>query len=504
MFRKQQFKINRVPVDSRPQNNRWGNRSANGVSDHDFTIEEIESIIRSGDLNAIRELSRYYYRTNSQYRNNIDLLACLPLYETMVTPIFEAGKGSKTQIIKAFYNACDFVEKLDIKNTFTRITREWIKSGIYNGILQESNGKVIIQDLPLDFCRVRYKDFNNLNILEFNLTYFDRRFKDEQERNAVIASFPEVIQKAWRLWKQGKLTDFWVEIPASAGGVSFCFAEDQTPLLIASIPELHKLKDAVGREEKRDENELYKLLIQRMPIDSNGELVFELDEVAEIHAGVANMLQGLDTVDVLTTFGETKLENIQDSTAATQSADRIEKYNKAAWNALGRSELLFNANNSSSLTYAIKKDETLMKAYLNAYNTWIKFHLNERFSRTGLTFDFEILPITMFNMKDLQSKYFQGAQYGYSKMYAGVASGIKQMDQISLMTFENEFLEMTDKMIPLQSSYTSTGDEEKSSSSAQKGSNSVKVRDLNNTGGRPELSDEDKSEKTQANIASQG
>jgi len=47
-----------------------------------------------------------------------------------------------------------------------------------------------------------------------------------------------------------------------------------------------------------------------------------------------------------------------------------------------------------------------MKSYLNAYNTWIKFHLNERFSRTGLTFDFEILPITMFNMKDLQSKYF--------------------------------------------------------------------------------------------------
>jgi len=70
------------------------------------------------------------------------------------------------------------------------------------------------------------------------------------------------------------------------------------------------------------------------------------------------------------------------------------------------------------------------------------------------------------------------------------------MDQISLMTFENDFLEMTDKMIPLQSSYTSSGDGEKNSSSAQKGSSSVKIRDLNNTGGRPELSDEDKSEKT--------
>ena len=67
----------------------------------------------------------------------------------------------------------------------------------------------------------------------------------------------------------------------------------------------------------------------------------------------------------------------------------------------------------------------------------IKFHLNDQFSRTGLTFDFEILPTTVFNRKDLQGAYFSGAQYGYSKMFAGVAMGIKQMDQLSLMNFES-------------------------------------------------------------------
>lgn len=508
MFKKRQFKINRVPIDSRPQTSHWSSSyRSNSVRQRDFTMEEIEEIIRSGSLESLRELSRYYYRTDSRYRNNIDLLASLPFYDTMVTPVFDTtGKGSKTQIIKAFYNACEFVEKLDIKNTFTRITREWIKTGLYNGILQERNGKVIIQDLPLEFCRTRYKDFNNLNLLEFNLTYFENRYTDENERAAAVLTFPEEVQRAWKLWNANKLIDPWVEIPAAAGGVSFCFAEDQTPLLIASIPELHKLKDAVGREEKRDENELYKLLIQRMPIDSDGELVFELDEAAEIHAGVADMLQDVDTVDVLTTFGETSLESLQDSTAASQSADRIEKYNKAAWSALGRSELLFNATNSSSLVYAIKKDESLMKTYLNMYSTWIRYHLNQRFSRTGLSFDFEILPTTMFNIKDYQSKYFQGAQYGYSKMYAGVASGIKQMDQISLMTFENEFLSMAEKMIPLQSSYTSSfdGNSSEKNNSEKKTSVSGKISDINNTGGRPELPDEEKSEKTQANIASQG
>ena len=136
MFDKKQFKINRVPLDSRPQSTRWGGNRSNGVKSHDFTLDEIYEIIRGGDLNAIRELSRYYYRVNSRYRANIDYLASLPLYETVITPIFDTtGKGSKTQIIKAFYNACDFIEKLDVKNAFTRITREWLKSGIYCGIL---------------------------------------------------------------------------------------------------------------------------------------------------------------------------------------------------------------------------------------------------------------------------------------------------------------------------------------------------------------------------------
>jgi hypothetical protein len=169
------------------------------------------------------------------------------------------------------------------------------------------------------------------------------------------------------------------------------------------------MKNAVGREEKRDENELYKLLIQKMPIDSDGNLVFQLDEVEQIHAGVANMLRDLDTVDVLTTFGEANLENLQDSSAATQANNRIEKYSDNAWDALGSSKLFFNADNSSSLAYVIKRLESVMQEYMNQYANWIKFLINRRFSRTGLTFDFEILPTTKYNIDDYFGYYLQAA-----------------------------------------------------------------------------------------------
>ena len=167
------YQIARVPLDSHQQMGRWGNYKANSVRNRDFTIEEIEDIICSGSLEEIRELSRYYYRTNSLYRINIDVLASLPLYYTMVTPIFASGKGSQAQITKAFYNACTFVEKLDIKNTLFRVTKEWLKSGVYFGILQEKAGKIVLVDLPLSHCRTRFKDFNNLNVLEFDITYFN-------------------------------------------------------------------------------------------------------------------------------------------------------------------------------------------------------------------------------------------------------------------------------------------------------------------------------------------
>ena len=425
----------------------------------------------------------------------------------MVIPVYQEGRGSKAQILKAFYAALDFVDKLDVPNTFARITTEWIKTGVYNGILRKDGDKVSIQDLPLEYCRTRFKDFNNLNILEFNLNYFNR-ISDETLRTEAVLTFPEIVQKAYKQWINHKLDDPWVMLPAADGGINFSFISDQTPLLIASIPKLKELDDAVKREEKRDENELYKLLIQQLPIDKEGELVFQLEEAAEMHASVADMLQDSDTVDVLTTFGDTTLESLQESSAASQSADRIEKYKKDAWDALGRGEILFNPEGSSSLPYAIKKDEALMIAYLNVYESWIKFHLNDEFGRKDVTFDFEILPTTVFNRQDLQTSYFRGAQYGYSKMYAGVAMGIKQMDQLSLMNFENEFLQMSLKMVPLQSSYTTSGNaiqnEEKNNSAAKNTAGNSLSNDITNTGGRPELPDEQKSEKTQANIAAAG
>lgn len=488
-----------IPLNERAYD-RYYNRS-NSVNES-FDYETIKEILRGGEPESLRKLSKYYYRVSGIYRNAILMLANLPLYDWVITPFYDINKKvAKNLLLKKFYEACDFAEKLNIPITFSEISNFVLMNGMYYGILREEKSKYVIQELPFKYCRTRFKDYNGLDIPEFNVSFF-RTIKDDEERNICLMTYPPIVRKKWNQISLNTSLDSWVPIYPDEGGMCFYLTHDQTPLLVSSIPQINKMEEAIEREAMRDQNELYKLLIQKMPIDNKGELVFQLDEVADIHESVAQMLNEIDTVNVLTTFGDVSLESVQDSSAATQANDKIKKYQNSTYSNLGLSQQYFNPETANGMSYAIAKDESIMNYLTNLYSNWIKVQINNRFNKNNLAFDFIILPTTRHNRKEIQSQYFQGAQYGYSKMYAGVAIGIKQKNMISLMDFENEILEMDDKMIPLMSSYTSSGKDLQNLKNKNENSNNDSIKEnITNEGGRPALDATEQSDKTAANNA---
>lgn len=54
--------------------------------------------------------------------------------------------------------------------------------------------------------------------------------------------------------------------------------------------------------------------------------------------------------------------------------------------------------------------------------------------------------------------YLEGATYGFSKIVPQVALGVKQRYIESLLSFENDYLELGTKLVPLQSSHTMSND----------------------------------------------
>ena len=54
--------------------------------------------------------------------------------------------------------------------------------------------------------------------------------------------------------------------------------------------------------------QLLKILIQKLPLDKNGDLIFDVDEARDIHNNAVEMLRRAIGVDVLTTFAEVQVE----------------------------------------------------------------------------------------------------------------------------------------------------------------------------------------------------
>ena len=271
------LKVQRTPTNERSYQ-RYAGRMRNSVQQ--YTDEElIKKIIDEGDPATLREVSRYYARISGIYKNTLLLLSNLLFYDTVVSPVFDPNKKlNKEKTITTFNRAVKFVDDMNVPVNFSRITYEILSGGVYYGILRVDTGDgVTIQDLPVAYCRTRFKNSYNLDIPEFNVQYFER-ISDKELQKEALAAYPAVVRAAYAKWKNGKLLTPWVEILPEYGGMCFYY-EDQVPLLISSIPTIIRLSEAENREAKRDENELYKLLIQKMPVDSNGELVFQLEEI---------------------------------------------------------------------------------------------------------------------------------------------------------------------------------------------------------------------------------
>ena len=98
-----------------------------------------------------------------------------------------------------------------------------------------------------------------------------------------------------------------------------------------------------------------KIIIQKLPLDKNGDLIFDIDEAKDIHENAVTMLANAIGVDVLTTFADIQAVNTSDSSTTT-TKDDLEKVERTVFNSMGTSRNLFNTSGNLSLEKSILTD----------------------------------------------------------------------------------------------------------------------------------------------------
>jgi hypothetical protein len=124
-------------------------------------------------------------------------------YDWYIAPEILDDTVSTEKVLKDFSKMLNYLDNSYIKKVCGQMALKVIIDGCYFGYLVESNDSVIVQELPVDYCRSRYT-VKGMPAIEFNMAFFDT-FGDINYRKKVLNLFPDEFRKGYLLYKQGKL-----------------------------------------------------------------------------------------------------------------------------------------------------------------------------------------------------------------------------------------------------------------------------------------------------------
>lgn len=453
-----------------------------------YTLDEIMNIVYGKSIEQKIRLSLAFFAAEGYYRQIVMYYATLLKYMGILIPSPSQGKSlSQNHIQKRYYSALDFLEKMKLPSLLTHISIKVMSQGCYYGVILDLNkDKFSVLDLPVSYCRSRFKDTDGNDVIEFDVRYFDSIF-NKNTRDVALRVYPKCIQKAYityhnNLKLKNKSVSPWTIIPGDIG-VCFPFLEGAVPPLLSTIPAVMEFNRAKDLEHDKDLEEIKKIIVQKVPHLSDGRLLFEPDEAEVMHDGAVGMLKGNKNVSVLTTY--TDVDSISSKTQSDNVNNTLGNMKSNIYSQSGVSSEIFSSTGGSTLETSIKNDTATMMALANKYSSFITYLINKLFSHRDVSFKYMILPITYYNDVTYTNTTLQLANSGYSFLLPALGMGLNQKDLTNVKALENDELKLKELLIPLSSSYTSNTSVSIVGESA--GKNNV---------GRPRKSEDEKAEKT--------
>ena len=480
--------------------------------------------LADNDVEKLREISNYFYKTSGIYQRVCNYFATMYRYDWYVVPEVYDTAVKEDKIVGDFHKVLNYLDNSYVKKICGDMALGVIKNGAYYGYVVPTSAGIVIQELPVNFCRSRFS-VGNLPAVEFNMKFFDVMFPDTNERIKVLNLFPDEFKKGYVAYKSGKLNPYRTNgDPTTTGGivsrrwidesgwylldtdrtVKFSFGNGgfggaDIPLFVNAIPAILDLDAAQDLDRRKQMQKLLKIVVQKLPMDKNGDLIFDVDEARDIHNNAVQMLKRAVGVDVLTTFADIDSIDMSDKNTTT-SQDDLAKVERTVYNSLGVSQNLFNTDGNMSLEKSILNDEGSVRPLLLQFAVFFD-RLTQACSANKKKYNFRLymLETTQYNYKELSKMYKEQVQLGYSKMLPQIALGHSQSSILNTAYFENEVLHLSEVMIPpLMSSTLNMEDLKGNSNQTQttKTQNKIVGQTSDKSAGRPEKPDDQKSDKT--------
>lgn len=418
------------------------------------TKEAIQRALDNQNIPQLREYSEYFFLTSGAYRRLVDYYATILTNDYVIIPHVEVEDIQDNSFIRNFQRIKDYAQTSNIKATCYTIAHGVVKNGAYFGYEREINKKFIMQDLPPARCRTRFF-IEGIAAVEFDFAFFDA--VPQADREQILESFPEEFTPKYNEYLADKQGQRWQFLdPNYARGH---LLGSSSPMLASIFLDLLELEEYKKIDKTRSSLDIYKLLIQKIPVNKDGEIDLYMEEIEELHNNARSMVSNAN-VDVITTPCDFSDINLSDRAAVAK--DDVQKATNAVYSTAGTSTVLFSdgaRSTSAGLKYSMQVDESFMMPLLLQYQNWYNFRFRQIVSGNKFKFSITFPPITHFNRKDMMDLYIKGATLGFpTKLLTMAALGVNQFDTEYLINYENNILELHETMKPTGSAYNPTSD----------------------------------------------
>lgn len=421
---------------------------------------QLDRFFTSPGSNAkdVSQLSNTLYDTNRIYSQLLNYLSTMYYWRYTVVPrkIKGTTSASKAEYTKIYNSMLEYVDGISIETVFPTLLLNIFKNGKVNFCIHFNNNSKTVSTiiLPEEYCKPTFLTQYGTQEIMFDMSFFSNLGLNNDQLDILFESFPEEFKELYVEYSTSKNKGNPWRVLNAKHSTCISMNDEGFPTFLSIFYDLIDYKTYKLNELDRNTNALEKLVTQEIDMERTG---LDMEEIQDLHDSMAATVCANEGVTLVTSPGKIAVESLQDD-VGQENKTLVNAY-KTIYDNAGFNNELFVGDTDISLQASLNRDLAYVWSYVQKIEAFYNLAINNGKNFKNYQVSLKLLPISPFNEDEKLTIYHQAATLGVGVVDYIVASGTKQVDLEATIELE-EFLDLTNRLVPLQSSHTQsvTGD----------------------------------------------
>ena len=379
---------------------------------------------------------------------------------SVIPPFSLTEKNDKDSILESYQSTLEILEKMNLQYEFLKVYCNCLIQDVFYGVVyfdenSDQKTSMFFLPLPADYCRIQGIFPNGNFAFAMDMSYFKRNKELLEIWGEPFTSMQKEYEK----------TGVKYVLCPQEYSVCLKFRAEDTEMILPPFAGLFSA--LLGLQELEDiqaiasEQEIYKLLVATIPLINGADNPDEFAVNPQLAVDYFNKL-----VDALPNYTDAVITPIPidyvsfNNDTVASDVTKVQNATKTVLNTAGGSQVLNSAtiNNSSSAEAALKLDtEFAISSLLPQTEMWVNYFISLYVNNASRVKFFEV---STYTAKQFRQELLENASNGLpNKLAIASMSGFSELDTLSLNFLEEEILGLKNKLVPLSTSYTQSGND---------------------------------------------